>query len=580
MKISTFRHFLLTRRTPALWLLCCSTLLSCLCAFSQSESPISIQLTNILGETLSGRIELRDDKNTIVRSYIIPDGKLKSTVPAGNFKLYIFVIENEVPYGVYIKNVTIKENKPAKLNLELLEGSAPNESLSKFDIDGDLYISRVEIEQGTDPEDSSSVPGISLYEWPEQKLNTKMGWYRGELHAQSNYGRGKESVAKLIKRAESLRLDFLSIVDPNTLDSALDKDFESKSMVLIPGLEWGNDENGVALVYAPLFLPKKPETSSDMRTYTRLLQNQGALVFAGRPCFPLSVWNWTGVPVDGIQAWCMGWDAIPPIGITQVHERNRGAKKITIERKNKQGNLETIERIRYNRSIALAANSVGLSANGQAAKFWDLEMSKGIKLAMIGGSQTANPKVPMASPVTYVYAKEQSLDGILNGILNGRTYVSSGLNGPQIDWVADIKDDGYIDTTMGGQIPIDTETRFYGRVRNAKGKKLVVLTNGVSLMSMNIPTDNWVFTLFQKPETYTVYRLRIVEEAKTGKKYSFNNVLAMTSPIYAEGVLPDDLGTGAAEWVSIKPTDYINPEDLNSIVQKLDENTPPPLVIK
>lgn len=542
---------------------------------AQIEESFSIEIKNILQQPLSSRIELRDSSNQIVHSYPIPKGKLEATATPGEYTAYIFVYDNDVPYGVSIQPLTILKGTPAHLSYELLEGSGPNEFLEQFDADGDLFISRVELSQHTDPSDPLSIPGLTLHAWPEQQFNTQPAWYRGELHAQSNYGRGKESVPKLIKRAESLKLDFLSILDRNTLDSALDEKYKSKSMVLIPGIEWGNDEKGVALVYAPLFLPQEPKTDSDMIAYTRVLQSQGALIFAGHPCFPRGVWNWPGVAFNGVEAWCMGWGNIPPIGLNSIHEDNRSADTITINKKESDGTPYTETRTKYKHSIALAAAMSGVSANTQAAAFWDLEMSRGFRLGMIGGSQTASPKVPMAQPVTYVYANDKSLNGILDAIHKGRTYVSRGLNGPTIDWIADVFDDGKIDVMMGGEIPIDQTTRFYTHIRGAANKKLVLLKNGVQATSMTIPTDNWIFEFEEHPENYTVYRLNILEPASQKQPFGFNNMLLMTSPIYAKGVIPENIGTGTREWVAIKSTNYISQDELNAFARKLEKVSPP-----
>lgn len=154
-------------------------------------------------------------------------------------------------------------------------------------------------------------------------------------------------------------------------------------------------------------------------------------------------------------------------------------KSLTAEAKNQ----------RYVYSIAAAANTKSLSANGQASLFWDYELVRGRKIAPIAGSMTGSPKVPMGQPLTYVFAEEKSVRGILDGMRAGRTFVTAGPDAPTVSLDADVLENGRIDAGMGGAIPAGQKATLIVSVMNAKGKKVEVLENGHTMLVKNLDND-------------------------------------------------------------------------------------------
>ena len=214
-----------------------------------------------------------------------------------------------------------------------------------------------------------------------------------------------------------------------------------------------------------------------------------------------------------------------------------------------------------------------MSSNAQSSVYWDYELNRGLRLAAIGGSQTGSPKVAMGTPLTYVYAKEKSLKGILDGIRLGRTYISNGLDGPKIDWVADIFDDGTIDTGIGGIVPIDEDTSYFCRIQNAKGKKLEILLNGSPIASKNIDSDDFGFTYIERPTAAVVYRLRVFgQPTDRSKGFGLTETFAMTSPIYARGVIAIEDKLGALVKID---NEYISPETIKAFNDHLKRTSPP-----
>jgi hypothetical protein len=501
-----------------------------------AKGELEINVTDVLGHDLQARVELQQQglpKPILVE---VPKGHLQTEVPAGSYKAYVFVYCLKIPVMVDAQDVTIKPGETVFLLTNVLEGTGGSRTLLDFDQDCDFAIDSVEVKCGTNPADPSSVPGREPILVDDRVLVKEERWYRGELHVRSSYGIGKETVARLVKRAEKEGLDFLAVTDRNTMAACRDPGFKSDSVVLIPALEWGSDEKGVALLYGPRTFSDFVDSVPQAQALVDLVQAQGGFFAVAHPCFPTAPWQWGLSYVNGIEVWCREWRAVPPMSLDQLSEDLK-------ERKN--GKLV--------HSIAFAAASPGLSpeaqavlatnpnadfslsANGQAAIFYDAELVRGLKAAVIGGSYASSPEVPLGAPVTYVYAKEKSVKGILDGLRRGRTFVSSSLKGPRLHFYADVLKDGSVDVSLGGIIPLRVPTRFEVVVENGKGNEVQVLLNGHSFLSKTIENDSFALNFDHTPENYAVYRVRVVGRPK---KAGFGPVdmLAMSSPIYAQDI--------------------------------------------
>lgn len=532
------------------------------------DGIVAFDITDILGRDLAAKAELRSEGDGARVMVPIPSGRAEIRHPVGPVVAYVWVYDQDVPVLVDVQDIVVRKDERAYVLVTLLEGSSGNRRLLAFDQDFDLALDRVEIKVGTDPTDASSIPGVRAFEWESPVLSANSRWYRGELHTHSTYGTGSETVAELVKRAERLGLDFLAITDRNTMDAASDRAFRSKSVVLIPALEWGNDEMGVALVYRPGTFPAMASNFAEAQALSIRVQVQGGIFAIAHPCFPTAPWQWNLRYVNAVEVWCRDWSRVPPMGPAQLQERLR-------ERKDG----------RRVHAMAIAAATQGRSANGQAALFWDLEMNRGLKAGVIGGSHSASPKVAMASPVTYVYAREKSLDAIIEGIRRGQTTVSRSLDGPTVSLSADILNDGRINAHGGGFVPLHVPTRFIVEVQRGKGKKLQVLLNGLPIRSMTIDSNELTYAFVEVPDSYAVYRAQVLDDAaatraantttKKRKKESSTGgdrgrfatgdrffgrieMLAMCSPIYAQEVIA--VGPGGADdlWVRIE-NEYFNP---------------------
>ena len=494
-----------------------------------------VSITNALNQPLPGRIKLLATGSGEAQSSELPTGEGDVNANEGSYTAALYAYDRGVPILVHVELVTLSAGARSELKTVVLEGSAGNRPLSAFDRDFDLALDRAEIEAGTDPGNARSVPAEVVQEWPSPVLEKKGGWYRGELHAHSSYGPGTEKVADLVHRAESQGLDFLAIADPNTLAAAQDPAFTSKKVVLIPAMEWKHPQLGTALLYAPASLIPADVSWPEAQALALKIEAQGGIFAIAHPTQPGQVWQWGLDHFNAIEGWFGPWRGTAPIGLNSLSEELRG--------KNKKDE--------FMHPIAYAAATRFLSANGQAAVFYDVETTHGIHAALIGGSGSASKKQPLGRPLTYVWAREKSLNAILDGIRRGRTFVSAGPDAPFVEFSADIMADGSTDVAPGGIIPINAKSRLTVGVAGAKGARLQIQYNGYPIRTRLIESDRLLYSIDEKPGATGAYRAVILAAPKE-QGYGVSDVLATTSPIYAQSYLIDETkGQSKDGWIDI-----------------------------
>ncbi|HOD96578.1 MAG TPA: CehA/McbA family metallohydrolase [Candidatus Hydrogenedentes bacterium] len=527
------------------------------------QGKLNIRCQNVLGELLPARVDLLCYEDGFEDRINVPDGVLSISYAIGSYRAYIHVLDNGVPVLVEAEELTITETKPGELRVDLLEGAGGMLPLRGFDSDGDLALDRVELKIGTDPHNAGSIPGKTEFFYDPRVFDKTTQWYCGDLHVHSNYGVGTESVAALVQRAEKAGLDFFAITDRNTLAASEDPAFKSDRMVLLPAMEWGTDEQGVALVYGPRTRPEMPSTVMAAQAECLRIQAQGGAFVVAHPCFPGKPWQWGLSFVNGIEVWFRNWREVPPMGLPQL-----GAAA----QERKDG------RLLHSIAAAVAAVDLGdLSANGQANLFYDYEQVRGLMAGITGGSGSGSPKVPLGRPVTYVHARELSVAGILEGIRLGRTYVSSGTNGPRILFVADVLSDGKVDVGIGGVVPLNAEVTFEVVVHNAVGKKLQVIENGRPIRTIPINAQDTGIRFKRFPTQDAAYRVRVISPADP-KSEGFGplEVHALTSPIYARDISAELLWRNPnfdpdKSWVRIQNG------DLTDVDVQLPDQPPQPV---
>jgi hypothetical protein len=495
---------------------------------TRPKGTLNATLKTVVDTPLDGRIDLLSLEGGATRSVEVKKGSSSTPVPQGDYRAYVNVYDYGVPVLVQVQDLAVKAGQTAALSLNLLEGASGAVSVRAFDSDGDLAIDRVELDSGTDPYNAASVPGRAELPLDRRVLRAEGQWYRGDLHVYSKYGVGTESVAELVGRAEKAGLDFLAICDRNTLASTRDPGFKSETLALIPAMEWGSDDMGVALVYGPRTLPDPPVNPPAAQAECIRVQAQGGIWGIAHPTFPTKPWQWGMSYVNAVEVWFRDWRGNPPLSLNNLREDIKVRK---------DGHL--VQSIAAAASAAAAAGTMdeSMSANAQACLFWDYELNRGLMGCAVAGSGSGGRTVPLARPVTYICSKDLSVPGLLEGLRLGRTYISCDINGPKLAFNADSMADNSVDVGMGGVVPLNVDISFVASVQNAVGKKLQVLENGRPIRTVPINGDDIAIRFTRHPTIYSTYRIRVIGPADP-KQNGFGpiEVYALSSPIYAQDI--------------------------------------------
>jgi hypothetical protein len=260
-----------------------------------------------------------------------------------------------------------------------------------------------------------------MAEFPFSKiLNPKSGWYRGDFHVHSDCSDGEYPVETVTQLAEAEGLDFYALTDHNTIEgfNSLEGDGE---ILVIPGLEVSYTQ-GHFNVFGMRGLEEwmggvfervpSVEIAGDDLDISELLEKiaaAGLVVSINHPLLRPWAWEFCGIdlrPVTCLEIW---------------------------------------------NDLYWPGNKI---ANPQAVAMWTDWLNAGHRITGIGGSDYHYPPKPemelpgerLGMPTTYVFAETLSVEGILDGIRNGRAYVTKG---PEVDFVARL---GGVDYQIGDDL--------------------------------------------------------------------------------------------------------------------------------
>lgn len=445
-------------------------------------------------------------------------------LPSGKYKVYIRALWQGVGYVVDIKDVDVPENDVVNVQSAFVEGRG-RMGLPAYDSDFDGVIDRVEHEAGTDPMNSTDIPGSPQVKFDPGVLKKEEGWYKGELRCYSTYSKSRLTIKNLIREAENKKLDFLAITGRRTLETCKDADFKSSSVLLIPAYEWG--ETGRATILGAKTLIKNWDNNAQVQAAIQLAHAQGVIFCIVDPCSPENPWNWTVTGFHhAMEVWNKEWRSEPGTKVESFAQ------------------LPMSEHLR---KLGLALDNI--SKNGQALRLWDAILTDGYRVTAVGGSGAFDRLADIGSPITYVYARELSVQGIMEGIVSGHTFVSSGVNGPQLLFMADVNKDNEFEGVQGSVVPIPVSKEAEQLVQPIKFRvvvnglkergtmKLDVTRNGAIFKTEVVDPQKSTYEFEDAPTGPSYYRaelFRIVDDDKAAKGYGNVEMLALTSPIYTD----------------------------------------------
>ncbi len=491
-----------------------------------------IELTGPNGEPWPVNVTLHNVQTGQEHTYASGLGRvITRMIPVGTYRLYIRALWQQVWYVVDIQDIEIPVNDVITVKSSFAEGGG-RIGLPAFDTDFDCVIDAVERKVGTDPMDATDIPGVPRLEFDQGVLKKQEGWYRGELRCYSTYSNGKLRIRDIIRRAEKIGLDFIAITDVRTLEHCKDSDYTSDKVLLIPAFEWGVDGHATCLGAKTMI--ENWDTNAQVQAAIRLAHAQGVIFNITDPCSPKSPWEWTAGGFHAMEVWNKEWRSEP--GTTAKALRKGERTKQTYASREMQS------------SLALE----GVCKNAQALDFYDAIVRQKNRLTALGGSGAFDRLEDIGSPVTYVYAPELSVQGILTGILNGYTFVTSSIDGPRLLFMADVEADKKLEGIQGSVVPIVSDVindvvvvkpiKFHIGIENLKEKgtlKLNVIKNGTLWRTEKVDSETLVHSFTDQPPEPSYYRIelvKLVDDKKVRTGYGNVEMLALTSPIYADWV--------------------------------------------
>lgn len=291
--------------------------------------------------------------------------------------------------------------------------------------DGCDYQVTVQFTLGDATESELFPARLPLDAHPHSDNQHESGWYKGELHCHSYHSDGDSDPLDVVRRAESLDLDFLAITDHNVLSHQVTLANAVTRLMLIPGMEVTTYHGHWNIWGAGDWIDFRILSEADMQTAVNAALSQGYLVSCNhpRPFGP----DWEYPAVEGFhctEVWNGPWEIM----------------------------------------------------NDVALDYWESRLKAGKRTAVVGGSDSHFHKqehiAQLATPTTYIFcADTPSPAALLAGLRAGHAFISESPQGAQIYLSAG-------DIIMGDTITANTDAlSFHLRVCNAVEKRLQLRTS-------------------------------------------------------------------------------------------------------
>jgi hypothetical protein len=344
-------------------------------------------------------------------------------------------------------------------------------------------------------------------------------WLKGDLHMHSRHSKdsSNNSEAKIISFAESVGMDYLCISDHDNHvlgDTAHntwnDPEFTSKSVLLLYGAEWTTTRGHGNIFSARPYDHQRLYDVRDQRDIVigSVKKELGVHLSANHPSGK-DHFGFSYDMVDSIEVW----------------------------------------------------NSAMWAKNANAIMIWDDMLSSGRKITGRGGSDSHHgvPDTPdqatkntfqrqanyVGTPTTWVYAKERTLQSVVDALTNGRVAVSENPFAPRVEFYADLDQDGKMDMMMGDNAkatgkPVKFRIQLTGNTVAGAAYTVRVIKDGDPFKTLQATGDKTTAVEFtDTPKTIgrTYYRVE-VEGPPTaypqvpGSMALSGNMVGLSNPIY------------------------------------------------
>jgi hypothetical protein len=257
-------------------------------------------------------------------------------------------------------------------------------------------------------------PGIAVRE---------AGWLRGDLHLHTDVEGGFDTLATVIRLAEYLGsadwghahpeylengLDFIAITDHRSVAALGDPAFASDTLILIGGEEFGSPGHAIRAGITE-HVDHDPGgdgvTVEDLEAAIAATHAGGGIFSINHPTLPSIPWAWDTRDMDAMEIWNSGFGLGDPTYTAtslEAWEAEHGPASPIFKR---------------------AVQRQGCSASVQGLVLYEAMLSRGVHLAVVGGSDRHVALMP-GFPTTWVRAATADVAGVLQGVRDRHTFVS------------------------------------------------------------------------------------------------------------------------------------------------------------
>lgn len=311
----------------------------------------------------------------------------------------------------------------------------------------------------------------------------RTGWYRGDLHLHTDHSDGCRDPGELATAARAAGLDFIVSTEHNT-NSANEiwGAVDTEGLLVVAGEEVTTRHGHWLAVGLP------PHGWVDWRyaprdgvfaTHAAGVRTSGGMVIAAHPAVPLpgSAWEFGYQDVDGVEVWNGMW------------------------------NLD----------------------DEAALRIWHRMLTRGRRLAAVGGSDSHGPHQRVGRPQTVVHAAELSARSLIEGLRRGRSYLAeSSTVAVSLTATCDARDP----TAAVGPgerlvAPQDAAVTVRASVTGAPGTRLALITENGCVAKASVDASGAASLQWSTHERGFA-RVEIRRPARTG----ISTMVALTNPVW------------------------------------------------
>jgi hypothetical protein len=291
-------------------------------------------------------------------------------------------------------------------------------------------------------------------------------WLKGDLHVHSHHSDGELSVESVVKEVQRRGLDYVAITDHNTTSQWREvAQLARPGPTVIVGEELTSYYGHANVWNTSEWLDFRMRSQEDARAVIDEAHRRGLLFSINHPS---SLWPWNFREAQGfdcMEVWSGLWFAM----------------------------------------------------NAGSLQWWDALAGEGKRVTAVGGSDFHKLEEPGAAdifsvgtPTTWVFSRDRSPSGIVDGIRSGRVFISRGPTGPRLTLTGE---NGRGTESMGGEMICMKGEEISLRVdaRGAKGLGLRVCSDEGYCDALMVDADEWSHVIRTTARERGYYRAELVE---------------------------------------------------------------------